>query len=140
MKKILLQMLISLATGICFMLGITLVVLLVEGFAFPDIDELTWVGDPDGVTVVHHRPDETARDFTVTGAILNESARHWDTIHLELDVYASEALVNNCDGEVREIPSGAERNFRIKCYQVSGQNLPDNIHYRLRVRSGYLSD
>ena len=140
MKKVLIQMLISLATGICFAAGFVLVILIWEGDVLESDEDLTWIGNPDGVMVANHSIDATAHDFTVVGTVQNDSSHDWDTIHLELDVYAGKALVNNCDGDVQEVPPKSERSFRVECYQVSGQNLPDNIHYMLRVRSGFLSD
>ena len=140
MKKIFIQMLISLATGICFATGFLFIVAIWEGDVFDGNDDKTWIGNPNGVTIANHSIDAESHDFTVTGTIRNDSIHNWDTIHIELDVYADEALVNNCDGDVREVPPDSERKFRVECYQVSGQNLPDNIHYKLRVRSGFRSD
>ena len=137
MRKIFGQMLMSLVMGICFVIGIAVAIFLIEGSLVPPYDDHTWINEPEGVTVVDHRPDSAAPDLTIIGAIRNESAHLWDTINLEVNVFAGEALVNSCNGSVQEIPPGSDRSFRIRCLQASGQNLPDNVHYRVHVRSGF---
>ncbi len=127
---------VSLLTGVCFTIGVLLVLLAKDIYVERSAEEETWVDAPEGVVVASHHFKGNAPRFTVVGEIHNGSPYDWKTIWVDVAVYAGDALVNSCDDSFRHFPAQTSKPFEVRCYDVAGSNLPDNIHYEVRVKSG----
>jgi hypothetical protein len=129
-------MFISFLTGASFTIGILLVLLGKDIYLEKSSEEETWVELPNEVTIVNHAIKPNAVKFTIVGEIRNNSSYDWKRIWIEADIFAGTALVNSCDESFRDIPANATRPFELQCYDTAGTNLPDNIRYEVRVRTG----
>lgn len=127
---------VSLLTGICFTVGVLLVLLAKDIYVEKSAEEETWVDTPDGVVISSHEIKDSAPRFTIVGEIHNSSPYDWKTIWIDVAVYAGSALVNTCDDSFRHIPAQSSKPFEVQCYDVSGSNLPDNVSYEVLIKSG----
>ena len=127
---------ISLLTGICFATGIMVVMLLWDVYVASIVEEETWVDQPSDVTIRNHSMKPNSARFTIVGEIQNDSSHDWKTVWLDADIFADSALVNSCEDTFRHIPARSATPFELQCYDIAGMNLPDNIRYEVRVRTG----
>ncbi len=131
-------MLVSLATGASFTAGVVIVIVLyqvIEG-SFAE-DRKTWIVDPDVVFIEKHSFVPEQPTYTVRGVIRNRGDDLWQTATIHIDVYAGSAHMNTCVDDVYEIEPRSTRDFQISCRNVGGQDLPDNVSYKIDIRYGY---
>jgi hypothetical protein len=136
MKQLFKSMGVSLATGIAFVVGIS-----VAGIAFDSVnggwqDEKIHVNLPEGVTIEEHqrRPGDK---FLVEGVIRNATEHDWQSIYVEMTIFAGDAKMNNCDAGIKGVVANSTRQFRIQCFGVSGSGLPSNVRYDIVLSHGF---
>jgi hypothetical protein len=138
MKQLLINSFTSLVTGIFFAIGLILVGVVTTEF-YDDkesMPELKYTRLPGGFSIVEHSVAQGRPSLTIHGRVKNNSTKAWQQVSLSADIKAGDALVNQCETDVRgDFPPSSERSFEIECYHVSGSNLPDNISYQLSVVS-----
>jgi hypothetical protein len=132
-KQLLKNALWSLVTGLCFGVGVLTAVGIykeVKATLAP-----TTVDVPAGFDFpTHERARDQAR-FTVRGTIRNSSRTDWDTVKIVASIYAGDAYMTYCWGDLRYVPERSSRPFEVICKNTEGANVPENITYRLSVRS-----
>ncbi len=100
-----------------------------------DPESRTWEDDPPGLAITNHSTRPNMGQLTIVGEIENRSAFDWDTVWITAKILADDALVNNCEDTVRNLPANSTKGFEIRCYDVSGSGLPDNVRYELAIRT-----
>ena len=139
MKQLIYGAFVSLITGICFTIGVFLVIFAAEAWKGEPKSEIKgeWVDNPAGVSIAEHKRIEGTPSFTVQGIIRNDSNRVWVEVEVEAKILAGQSQINECDTTVRgKFAPGERRAFQIECYGVAGSGTPDNINYRVEVVNG----
>ena len=137
MKKIFLNSVFSLVTGLFFSLAVCIVIIgynIYTQEAPPEVTE--HVKSPKDFDIINHQKLEGAARYTIQGTVKNISESAWGSVTLEARILASNAEVNRCETRVRGFILQEERSFIIECYKVAGNGLPDNITYDLTVKYG----
>lgn len=127
---------VSLLTGACFTVGILVVLFVNDVYEERSYEEDVWVDTPENVFIENHAPKENSPRFAVVGEIRNESEHEWESLSVELEIYAGSALMNTCRNSFQYIPARSSKPFEVGCYDVSGSGLPDNVRYEIEVTSG----
>ena len=138
MKQLLANAFTSLVTGIFFTAG-----LVACFFAFEHLSsdttqpsDLEFTPHPLGLIISEHEKVEGVPDFTVRGIVENETSTTWTRMHVEVAILAGSAQVNTCERQVwGEFAPGDRRAFQVECFDVTGENLPDNVSYSVAVVS-----
>ncbi len=138
MKKLLTNMLISFATGISFVIGIGVASMVFDAFENGFSGEQEYVKLPEDVNIIEHKL-KSGKHFIVEGALSNNSNQDWDTVIVEVVIFAGNAELNDCDERVADVLANGKRNFQVECYGVSGVGLPSNIRYEISARTGIKS-
>jgi hypothetical protein len=132
-KQLLLNAVLSLITGFCFVGGALLAVSFLEE---RDREDRTYVDSPQGfVFSEHNRIDEKA-NFTVKGKVENTTNIEWDNVQLFLEIYAGKAYMTYCQNDFDYFAPNSQKSFSIVCNDVPGYNIPDNVTYSLSVVRG----
>ena len=127
-------MLISLATGASFTLGVLAIVV-----AFQLVKEQravvqsTRIVAPDDLSIVEHELVPDQERFTVRGVIENKADSEWPFVFVKMRVYSGDALMSGCNTDVDEVQPNSRRNFVLTCSTTHGRNLPDNMTYALEI-------
>ena len=142
MKTIFKDMSISLLTGTSFAIGVMLVLFAADRLQKESEDD-TWTDIEDGiladrpsVTITSHSVKPSTMTLTIVGEVRNDSQYDWKRIWFDWDIFADTALVNSCDNVFDDLPAKSTRSFEFRCRDVAGTNLPENIRYEVRVKSG----
>ena len=124
-------------SGIGLGIGFLAVIFVVETYfgESGDPGPRTWEDDPPGLAITKHSTRPNMGQLTIVGDVENSSAFDWDTVWITARILAGDALVNNCEDTVRNLPANSTKEFEIKCYDVSGSGLPDNVRYELVIRT-----
>lgn len=136
MKRIFKDIGISLLTGISFTLGVLLVLLAKDVYEEQEESDEMWESNPASIVIEQHSIKTNEPRFTVVGEVRNDSEQDWKRIWIDVRVFADSALVNTCDESVGYVAAQSSKHFEIRCYDIAGSNLPDNIHYEINIRSG----
>ena len=134
MKQLLVNALLSFVTGACFCLGVILVLSFFEYGQYND--KRIHIGEPEGFVFSEHEIYDGEANFTVKGKIENISENEWSRAQLKVKIYAGNAYMTECENSISYIGPKSIRDFTIVCYDTAGSNLPQNISYKLSVRSG----
>ncbi|MGA7981615.1 MAG: hypothetical protein WCA32_15510 [Chromatiaceae bacterium] len=133
MRRLLKNALWSLITGLCFGAGVLTSVAIyreVKATLAP-----ATVDFPQGFDFpTHERVRDQAR-FTVRGTIRNSGDTGWDTVKIVAGIYAGSAYMTYCWSDLRYVPARSTRPFEVICKNTEGTKVPDNITYRLSVRT-----
>ena len=141
MKQIIYTSLVSLFSGIFFVLGAMGVVLVADNWKDPS--ELLEprkevVRLPPGVVIAEHRKIDGTPHFTIQGVVENTGKKDWIDVSIWAEILVGNAQVNTCEAEVDGVLSaGTRRAFQIGCHGVAGSGLPDNVSYRLSIPNAY---
>jgi hypothetical protein len=136
-KQLILNAVLSLVTGFCFVGGALLAVSLLEE---RDREDRTFVDNPQGfVFTEDNRTDEKA-NFTVEGKVENTTNIEWDNVQLFLEIYAGKAYMTSCQNGFDYFAPNSKKSFSIVCNDVPGYNIPDNVTYRLSVVRGAMKN
>ncbi len=58
----------------------------------------------------------------------------WESVNLTVTIFVGTALLNKCNGDFENFEIGTIRRFEVRCDDVSGVNLPDNVSYKVSVQ------
>ncbi len=134
MNTVFKNMLISLATGASFTLGVLAVVvayqLVKEQRA---IVQSTRIVVPDDLSIVEHELVAGQENFTVRGVLENKGDSAWPFAFVKMRVYSGDALMSGCNTDIDEVQPNSRRDFVLKCSTTHGRNLPDNMTYVIEI-------
>jgi hypothetical protein len=127
---------ISLLTGISFTIGVLIVLLARDIYEEQEESDEMWESNPASIVIEQHSIKSNEPRFTVVGDVRNDSDQDWKRVWIDVRVFAGSALVNTCDESVGYIAAQSNKRFEVRCYDIAGSDLPDNIHYEISIRSG----
>lgn len=136
MKQLFKSMGVSLATGCAFMVGITIASIALDSVNGGWQDEKIHVNLPEGVTIEEHQR-RSGDKFLVEGVIRNATEHDWQSIYVEVTIFAGDAKMNDCDAGIKGVDANSTRQFRIQCFGVSGSGLPGNVRYEVVASHGF---
>lgn len=139
MKRILVQGLYSLITGLLFALGL-FIGANVWGHYFEEIEDkgYEYVDFPEGINIVNPQKLEGAPRFTIVGSIENQSQTDWRSVRLEAKLFVGSFQVNTCGsgkGGAPNLGAGEQRRFEIECLKTAGAGEPENLTYKVEAVS-----
>ncbi|MDK9559760.1 FxLYD domain-containing protein [Marinobacter sp. M216] len=136
MKRLVVQSLTSLLSGMFLALGVLLVAAFFDGNYENPYDGRKGRDLPEQVSIVESAVLPGQINYTITGKLFNSSQIEWNHLSLRATIYAGNAVVNECSESVDDVPRDQEVSFRIKCLGVSGVDLPKNLTHKIAVTYG----
>ena len=132
MRQLLINSLMSLATGICFMTGVFIVTQLFE--KIDKSKELIYTEQPDGFKFKNHKIVPDQETFTIEGKLINTRDIKWNNVQLVVRIYVGDAYMTYCRMSLDHVGKRSIRAFTLVCRETAGSNLPENLTYELAVK------
>lgn len=92
---------------------------------------------PEDFEITQVTPSDEESELALVGLVRNRSNAIWSRLDIRIVIRVGDAQVNVCSSpQLFSLSPGESQRFHVRCSNVSGRGLPQNIRFDARVAGG----